>query len=334
MRIGGTEIARGKRASVDIRLPRLYTHEHMSLSVHVVRGRRDGPTLLVTAALHGDEINGIEIVRRLLERKRISSLRGTLICVPVVNVFGLLRRERYLPDGRDLNRAFPGTSTGSLAGRVAHVISDEILPQADYLIDLHTGSSHRANLPQTRIAPSQEGSNIHRLAEAFGAPVILEAPLRDGSLRGAAHARGIPGIVYEAGEALRHDDISIRAGVNGILNVMAELGMVPHRSRRRIVPYLARSSRWVRATASGIVRMYARLGDRVHEGQILAVIGDPLGERSVEVTAPRDGIVIGKLRLPLVFEGEALFHLGFFAELDSVEEQLEALAELYEPQVL
>jgi len=293
------------------------------MPVHVICGRKAGPTLFVSAAIHGDELNGVEIIRRLLRRKVIGTVRGTLIAVPIVNVHGFLDQSRYLPDRRDLNRSFPGSPRGSIAARLANRFIEEIVSKADYGIDLHTGAINRANLPQIRANLDDE--RTLEIAHAFGAPVLIDADIRDGSLRASAAESGFPVLIYEAGEALRFDETSIRAGLRGIFNVMRHIGMLPHReSRRPVVPVVARATRWVRASSSGIVANRVALGGRVAEGDRLATIGDPLGHREDAVLAPFDGIVIGRSNLPLAHEGDALFHLGSFRDVPKAEDVVES----------
>lgn len=314
VRIGGQDIAPGEQKSVDIPLAAMYTHTDVGLTVHVINGKRPGPCLLLTAAVHGDEINGVEIIRRVLGIKELSKLRGTLLAIPVVNVHGFLNQARYLPDGRDLNRCFPGSEKGSLAGRVAHTLSNEILDHCTHCIDLHTGARHRTNLPQIRVDLS--GDETRQLAMAFGSPVILDAKLREGSLRQTAADKNIPLLLYEAGEALRFDEFSIRAGTRGVINVMRELSMLPRKTRARKVSdvAIADDSRWVRAPSSGVMRTMVRLGARVKKGTILAYITDPVGLAQVPVYSPAEAIVIGLTHLPLVHEGEALFHLANYSK--------------------
>ncbi|MCP1326797.1 succinylglutamate desuccinylase/aspartoacylase family protein, partial [Halomonas sp. 707D4] len=223
--IAGHTLQPGQRQQIDVPVARLYTHTPLHISIEVVHGRKPGPVMLVCGGIHGDEINGVEIVRRLLRSRSINSLRGTLIAVPVVNVFGFLQHTRYLPDRRDLNRCFPGSDNGSLGGRIAALLREEIVDHATHIIDLHTGAIHRTNLPQIR-AQLEPGSETARMADAFGAPVILNAELREGSLRHYAQNRGIPVLTYEAGEALRFDEWAIAPGVRGILRVMRRLGML------------------------------------------------------------------------------------------------------------
>ena len=310
--IGDARIMPGTRATVDIPLASMYTHSTVSLTMHVVNGRQPGPVLFVCAAIHGDEINGVEIIRQLMLSKQLSRLRGTLVAIPVVNVHGFLNQQRYLPDGRDLNRSFPGSPSGSLAGRVAHTFLDDIVKRCTHGIDLHTAARHRANLPQIRADLSN--GDCRDLAEAFGVPVIIDSKMRNGSLRENAAEAGIPVIVYEAGEALRFDEFSIRAGVRGIKNVLRSLGMLAKKSGGKAVEKLvvAEDTRWIRAPESGIVRPRVDLGARVVKDQVLASITDPLGVSETDVLSHDEGVVIGISRLPLIHEGEALMHLASY----------------------
>lgn len=314
--IGKQEVLPGTSKSINLPIADLYTATSLSMPVRVICGRQAGPTAFVSAAVHGDEINGVDIIRRFLSAKALSRLRGSLILVPVVNVHGFLDRSRYLPDRRDLNRCFPGTPTGSIAARLAYVFTTQVAFKADFGIDLHTGAVDRSNLPQIRVTRGDESAA--ELAAAFGAPVIIGAAERDGSLRSAAAKRGIPVIVYEAGEALRFDELSIRAGVRGIMRVLRARDMLPGRKTQKVrQPVTASSSTWVRAPSSGIVTQRGALGRRVKKGEMLAVITDPLGERSDPLISPINGLIIGRSNLPLAHEGEALFHVASF---DSVTE--------------
>jgi uncharacterized protein len=334
--IAGQTIRPGSRQLVELQLPLLYTHTPVVMSAQVIRGRRDGPCLFVSAAVHGDEINGVEIIRRLIRSPACRHLRGTLIAVPIVNVYGFVRQSRYLPDRRDLNRSFPGSEKGSLAARLAHAFLEQVVSNADFGIDLHTGAIHRENLPQIRASFEEQGTE-ERLAKAFGSPVILNADLRDGSLRDAARNLGVPVLVYEGGEALRFDELVIRAGVRGIFGVMRELGMLrpaaKSRSRRQPEPVVARSSQWVRAPQSGILRAAKPLGSRVAKQELLGWIADPLGDNEVPVEAPVAGVIIGKVNLPLVTEGEALYHIARFAETGNAAEVVEQFQAAHDPEM-
>jgi predicted deacylase len=309
--IGGVSIAPGERRTVNLPVANLYTNAPVNLPVIVHHGRKPGPTLFVSAALHGDEIIGIEIIRRLLTLPRLSEVRGTLLAVPIVNVPAFLIQSRYLPDRRDLNRSFPGNETGSLAARLARLFLDAIVGRCDYGIDLHTGAIHRPNLPQIR-ADLSNPENL-RLAKAFGAPMLLNSTPTEGTLREYTTRKGIPVLLYESSEALRFDETCIRIGVIGVQNVMHALDMLPPPDEilvRSAEPVIARSATWCRAPASGILRTQVKLGERVCKGQTLGIVGDPWGEMESSVISPTDGLVIGRLNMPLVYEGDAIFHLA------------------------
>jgi hypothetical protein len=325
IRIGNVVIQPGERLTVDLPTAHLYTHTEMTMPVHVIHGKKPGPRLFVCAALHGDEINGVEVIRRLLQLKLLEHLHGTLLAIPIVNVFGFVNRTRYLPDRRDLNRAFPGSLKGSLTARLARLFMDEIVDKCTHGIDLHTGANHRINLPQVRAGLDDPATE--RMARAFGAPVIIDARLRDGSLRMAGAEKNIPTLVYEGGEALRFREGAITVGLRGIVNVMREIGLLHRRAKGKPAtePLVAQSTLWVRAPKSGILVSGVVLGARVKKGEILAVIADPFGEQEVKVRAPLPGIVIGRLNLPLVYSGDALFHLAVVERSAGIEAILEAL---------
>jgi uncharacterized protein len=319
--IGGTSVPRGTRTTVRLPIAPLYTLAAMAMPVHVVRGRRDGPRLFVSAAIHGDEILGVEIIRRLLGLRLLQQLRGTLIAVPVVNVYGYTARSRYLPDRRDLNRSFPGSPTGSMAARLAHLFMEEIVANSTHGIDLHTGAIDRTNLPHVRV--SLDRPDAVALARRFRVPLILHANLRDGSLRQTVLERGVPVLLYEAGEALRLDDRAVRIGLRGVVSVMRSLDMLPRTAPTRVTePLVARSSGWTRAEESGTLRLTRDVGDLVEEGEQVGTLTAPLGDMSTPVLSRDSGLLIGKTQLPLVYEGEALFHVARLDKPDTAEERL------------
>ena len=329
--IAGVSIEPGSRQSIDIPLPSFYTHSSVNMPVHVVHGRRSGPVLMVSAAVHGDEINGVEIIRRLLSHKFIDRIKGTLITIPVVNVYGFVSKSRYLPDRRDLNRSFPGSENGSMASRLANVVMTQIIPHCTHIIDLHTGAVNRENLPQIR-ANLQGEPDLEVLARAFGVPVILNAKLLEGSFREAAHAKGIGVLLYEAGEALRFDEVAIRAGAKGVIQVMRELGMRPKsKKQRKVEALVANTTRWVRAAQSGILRSLVATGSKVETGDLLGYINNPLGENTEELVSPVSGIIIGRTNLPLVFAGEALFNIASYEAVDRVAENIDAYHDELDP---
>ncbi len=328
--IGGTNVAPGTRRNIDLPIADLYTTTALHMPLQVICGRQAGPTAFISAAVHGDEINGVEIVRRLLEIKALERLKGNLLLVPVVNVHGFLDRSRYLPDRRDLNRCFPGSPTGSIAARLAHTFTEEVAFRADFGIDLHTGAIDRSNFPQIRVTRDDEAAL--ELAMAFGAPVVVGASEREGSLRSAAADRDIPVLVYEAGEALRFDELSIKAGIRGILRVLRTRGMLPRRRDGAANgTVVASATTWIRAPESGVVTRRVPLGSRVKKGTVLAVVTDPLGTRCETVTSPNGGIIIGRSNLPLAHEGDALFHLARFDSVKQAEDAVEEFATTHDP---
>ncbi|UFS63690.1 succinylglutamate desuccinylase/aspartoacylase family protein [Sulfurimonas sp. HSL-3221] len=327
--IAGITVARGERKVIPIPLPALYSEKRIDMPVEVVRGKRKGPTLFVSATVHGDELNGIEIIRRLLQLPQLAKLRGTIVAVPVVNPYGLIQHSRYLPDRRDLNRSFPGMQKGSLASRVAKIFMDEIVDKSDAGIDLHTGAVHRSNFPQVRA--NLEDETTLAMAEAFRAPVLMHSALRDGSLREAAVEKGVPILLYEGGEALRYDELSIRTGLKGIVHVMRHLGMLPKTTYtpKKLPTVTVNSSKWLRSPQSGLMRSFKGPGSFVKEGELLAQIDVPLQQEVIEVYAEFDGIIIGRLETPLVYEGDAIFHIATKEKAHSIShlEALEALDE-------
>ena len=333
--INGITITPGTRTSLDLPAGKLYTHLPVTIPVHVIMGKQTGPRLFISAAIHGDEINGVEIIRRLLKLPALKKLKGTIIALPIINIHGFINHSRYLPDRRDLNRSFPGTEKGSLAGRLANLFMQEIVSKSTHGIDIHTAAIHRNNLPQIRANLDDE--ETEKLARAFNVPVIISSNLRDGSLREAAAEYGIPMLLYEAGEALRFDEISIRAGVQGIINVMRELEMLPasrSKQKKKTDPVVARSSSWIRSPDSGIFRSMVPLGNRVKSGTLLGVVADPFGESENQILAPFSGIIIGRTNLPLVNEGDALYHVARFENIHEIEAKVDEFNEEYSPETM
>ena len=330
--IGGVAVSPGQRQTIDVRVAPMYTHDDLSISVQVIRGKNPGPALFISGAIHGDEINGVEIIRRVLQHRSLKSIRGTLLAIPIVNVYGFLNHMRYLPDGRDLNRSFPGSPKGSLTGRVANTFVEEIVSKCTHGIDLHTGSRHRSNFPQIRA--DLDDAEIYAMTEAFGVPLAIDAKIRDGSLRACSGDAGIPVILYEAGEALRFDEMYIRAGVKGVINVMRSIGMLPKSRSKKPPrpPIVSDQTSWLRAPESGILRTFAPLGGKVEKGQVIAMVADPLGTAEVPIVAPTNGVVIGRTNLPLVYEGDATFHIAQYGrKVGNVEKQVERFQEEHQP---
>ena len=322
--IGSEVVKPGEMKVIHLSLPGLHSDTSVTMPVHVVHGKKDGPILFLSAAIHGDEINGVEVIRRILSLRTISNLKGTLLAVPVVNVFGFDAHSRYLPDRRDLNRSFPGSQSGSLASRLANIFMTEIVERSDLGIDLHTAAIHRDNFPQIRADLKDE--KLNNLARVFAAPVLLHSAAPEGSLRNAAASESTSVMVYESGEALRFDEVSIRVAVRGILNVMREMEMIAKRKARKSKQTVVlRSSTWVRASKSGILRAKVKLGDMVLKGDVLGYVSDPAVQRDELIEAPLEGIIIGRTNLPLIYEGEALFHIGRSRQTSLLEEQVDTL---------
>ena len=332
--IAGIQVQPGTRQTIEVQVAKLYTHTPLHIPVEIVHGRRDGPVLMVCGAIHGDEINGVEIVRRVLTNTALRNVRGTLVAVPIVNIFGFVQRTRYLPDRRDLNRCFPGSESGSLGGRIAYLLRTQIMEHVTHIIDLHTGAIHRFNLPQIRA--ELKTPETARMAEAFAAPIIINAGLREGSLRAYADSQNIPVITYEGGEALRFDEVVIASGVKGVMRVMRELKMTP--AKKSVKPprkrsEVAASSQWVRADIDGIMRPVAKLGQKIRKGQKLAMVADPFGASETAIISPCSGIVICVNNLPLVNEGEAIYHIARFDELGEAEKAMDYFRDSMESEV-
>ena len=306
--INNHEARAGRRTQLEIPIARLMSGTPVALPVIVLHGRYEGPTAWINAAIHGDELCGVEIVRRVLEEIDATSLHGTLIAVPVVNVHGFNNSDRYFPDRRDLNRSFPGSTRGSLASRVAHLMMTEIVQRCDVGIDLHTGSDHRTNLPQIRA--DLEDAPTRSLTEVFGAPVTIHSRTRDGSLRQAASDAGATVLLYEAGEALRFDEQAIQTGTDGVLRVLHHLEMIAAGPNPAAQTQFAKSTRWLRASRSGILDLAKGLGAVVGDGDEVAVIRDPFGKRLSRLRSPIAGIVIGGTEHPLVNRGDAVLHIA------------------------
>ncbi|QIK74973.1 succinylglutamate desuccinylase/aspartoacylase family protein [Nocardioides piscis] len=307
--IGTVRIRPGTIRNLELPITRLVTGADVSLPVRVVHGREDGPTIWVSAAIHGDEVVGVEVIRQVLATLDPKTFRGTLVAVPIVNVLGFMTGDRYLPDRRDLNRSFPGSARGSLAARIAHLFMVEVVAKCEVGLDLHTGSDRRSNLPQIRA--DLDDPLTRELAEAFAAPVMLHAKIRDGSLRHAARERGAKVLLYEAGEALRLDNYAIDAGVAGVRRVLAALGMTDPVDEPAPGPSVeSRTSGWVRARSTGIFHLEVGLGQRVNEGERLGALLDSFGKTLRIVRASWTGIVVGRTEQPLVNSGDALVHIA------------------------
>ena len=307
--IGGATVPPGSRLSIEFPVARLPHGAHAALPCMVVHGRRAGPTLWLTAAVHGDELTGVEVIRRVLARVKTRALSGTILAVPMVNVFGITEGSRYLPDRRDLNRSFPGSAKGSLAARLAHLLMTEIVSRGDYGVDIHSGSDHRENLAQVRA--NLKDPDTLALALAFGAPILIDARERAGSLRGEAAARGSRVLLFEAGAPHRFDEAGVAVGEAGVLRVLGALGMTPSAPLDHRTPTLvSHKTAWSRAARGGLFRVEVDLGARVAKDAHLGTVADVFGGNSSKVTARVAGLVIGLRRNPVVYQGDALAHVA------------------------
>ncbi|MEE9416078.1 MAG: succinylglutamate desuccinylase/aspartoacylase family protein [Acidimicrobiales bacterium] len=308
LEFAGQQIKPGRRKQVELPIAKMASGTQVSLPVIVVHGKTDGPSIWLDAAIHGDEINGIEIIRRVLRKVDARTLAGTIYAVPTVNVHGFLANDRYMPDRRDLNRSFPGSARGSLASRIAYLFMNEIVSRCELGIDLHSGSGDRKNLPQIRA--DLTNARTRDLAAAFGAPVMISAKTRGGSIRAVAAKRGKTVLLYEAGEASRYDMESIELGEAGVERVIAELGMIEPCEACEIEPRIAGGSHWIRARRSGLFLSAVELGQQLELGDTVGVIHDSLGNRRARMTTRAPGVVIGLMQRPLVNQGDALMHVA------------------------
>lgn len=332
LKIGNEEFALGERKRTQLEVASLYDYTKIHIPIEVIRGKEEGPTIFISAAIHGDEINGVEIIKRLLKRKDLKKIKGTLIAIPIVNVFGFNNKSRYLPDRRDLNRCFPGSSRGSLGARLAKIFMKEVVSKCTHGIDLHTGAINRTNLPQIRACLDDD--ETQSLAKSFGVPVTINSKIRDGSLREAARKRNVKTLLFEGGEALRFDENVISAGVKGCIAVMQNIGMLPKpvskkQGRPRKTVFKANYSYWERASHSGSFRLHKSLGDYVEEGEKLATISSPFGDDPHYILAQQSGIIIGLSTIPLVNKGDAMIHIGAFNNSKRVERAIGDFEDIY-----
>ncbi len=309
MTIGGVDVAAGEVRKVSLRAARLPTGTWAAIQLVVIRGRRAGPTVFLSGAIHGDELVGVMAVRAIIPHLDPETLEGTVIAAPMVNVFGLLTGSRNLPDGRDLNRSFPGGETGSLARRMAHLFIREVVRRSNYGIDFHSAAQGRTNLPQLRA--DLRDPVVCDMVRAFGAPIALHARLRDGSLRQVSRDLGVKVLLFESGEALRHDPGGVAIAVDGTLRVLSHLGILKGVPSSASPPTrLAWRSSWLRASRSGLVELRVGLGDSVQEGQTVARVMAVLGDEATEIRAKNAGVVVGVATRPLLHRGDAVVHIA------------------------
>jgi predicted deacylase len=310
IQFGSNTFVPGAASRVNYNVGNLPSGTRVAIHMEVIRSPNPGPHVMVIGGVHGDEINGVEIVRRTLEHNLYQHLSaGTVIAVPLLNVYGFINFSRDVPDGKDVNRSFPGTLAGSLASRVARIISKNVLPQVDVIIDCHSGSHNRFNFPQVRVSKGDDIS--FDLAKAFNPPFILHKGLLRGSLRKTARLANKPCLIYEGGEALRLDGFSIARGVTGIERTLNHLGMLNTAFAKLPSPIEIAHTSWIRAAHAGLFIWSKSSGSPVRKGEPLGTIGDPYGTNKLIVTSNRDGYLLGHTNAPLVNQGDALFHVGY-----------------------
>lgn len=307
IQINGDIVSSGENKLLRIEIARLPTGTLIDIPVHVFNAKKPGPTVLVQAGLHGDEINGVETLRRMLENNDFKISRGSVIVVPILNVFGFIHFSRDVPDGKDVNRSFPGTKTGSLASRIAYHYTQEILPQIDYGIDLHTGGGQRHNFPQIRYTDGDEASSM--LAKNFNAPFSFASNLISGSFRKTANKMGKPIAVYEAGESMRFDENAILMGIRGIKNVLYHFRMIEETQEQKESIALI-SRKWVRAPRAGMFIPEIENGGEMKKGKTIGRVTDTYAKKHKSIKAPFDGHVICINHQAVVNQGDALFHVG------------------------
>ncbi|WP_027137878.1 succinylglutamate desuccinylase/aspartoacylase family protein [Gaetbulibacter saemankumensis] len=306
-----TKVYPSESKEVNFDVANLHTSSNVNVPVIIERAKKPGPIVLFTAGIHGDEVNGVEIVRQLISKGINKPKIGTIICMPVINIFGFINLKREFPDGRDLNRVFPGTADGSLASRVAYKLIAEIIPHVDYIIDFHTGGAGRFNAPQIRI--SKENKDLNELAKVFGAPFVLYSKNLNKSFRNSCYKMGKPMLLFEGGKSYHIDESVTASGVNGSKRLLQHLGMLNTKLKARKPKndtVFINESRWIRANYSGMFRASIAIGSLVKKGDILGNITDPYGKFNHPVKAPHSGYIINVNESPIVYQGDALFHIS------------------------
>lgn len=301
----------GQSKTIDMEIARLHTMTKLKIPIIVERSKVDGPTVLFSAGLHGDEINGVEIVRQIIAQKINKPKCGTIICIPVINMFGFVNQKREFPDGRDLNRVFPGTKNGSLASRFAYYLQQEILPHVDYVLDFHAGGASRFNAPHIRIVPNDE--KLKKLAEIFDAPFVLYSKNIAGSFRTICQKQGVQILLFEGGKSLDFNDDITSVGVEGAKRFLSHLNMLnPQKKTSKPVnkTLFIESSQWIRAKYSGMFHGKVHVGAWVEKGQLLATISDPFGKVEHKHKAPHAGYLINVNQAPFVYQGDAIYHIS------------------------
>jgi predicted deacylase len=311
LEILGKKIALGESKTVSFNVAKLHTQNTIDVPVIIERSKKPGPTILITAGIHGDEVNGVEIVRQIIAKGINKPQRGTIICIPIINVFGFIHMDREFPDGRDLNRVFPGSKTGSLASRVAHKLMTEIVPHADLILDFHTGGADRFNAAQIRIINNEKA--LDQLATVFGAPFVLYSKNLNKSFRNACYKKGIPILLFEGGKSFNIDSNITNTAVNGAKRVLHHLGMLPKKfkvSQPKKSCVFISESKWIRANFSGMFKAIVKINSKVKKGDVIGNITDPYGSFNHFVKAPNDGYIFNINESPIIYQGDAIFHIS------------------------
>jgi predicted deacylase len=310
LEILGEKIPLGKSTTVTFEVAKLHTRNTLDVPIIIERSKKPGPTVLITAGIHGDEINGVEIVRQIIAKGINKPKTGTTICVPVINVFGFLNMDRLFPDGRDLNRVFPGSSNGSLASRVANFVMTEIVPHADFVIDFHTGGSDRFNAAQIRII--RDEPMLSELAHVFGAPFIFYSKNLNKSFRNSCYKLGVPMLLFEGGKSFNIHNTITNTGVNGAKRILNHLGMLKPKfkvSKPKAKAVIIEDSKWLRAKFSGMFKATVAINTYVEKDQVLGNITDPYGSFNHFVKAPNSGYIFNVNESPIIYQGDAIFHI-------------------------
>lgn len=307
----GKKVVLGESAKVSFSVAKLHTQNTIDVPVIIERSKKPGPTVLITAGIHGDEVNGVEVVRQIISKGINKPKKGTIICIPVINVFGFIHMDREFPDGRDLNRVFPGAKSGSLASRVAHKLMTEIVPHADLVLDFHTGGADRFNAAQIRIIKNEVV--LDELAQVFGAPIIYYSKNLNKSFRNTCYKLGIPMLLFEGGKSFHIDNTVTNTGVNGTKRVLDHLGMLNRKfkvskPKKNCIKIL--DSKWIRANHSGMFKAIVDVNTLVKKGDVLGNITDPYGSFNHFVKAPNNGYIFNVNESPIIYQGDAIFHIS------------------------
>jgi hypothetical protein len=310
LNILGEKVALGQSRQLSFNVAKLHTQTTIDVPVIIERSKKPGPTVLITAGIHGDEVNGVEIVRQVIAKGINKPSIGTIICIPVINVFGFIQMDREFPDGRDLNRVFPGSKSGSLASRVAHKLMTEIVPHVDYILDFHTGGADRFNSAQIRISKGE--AKLKKLAKIFGAPFIFHSKNLSKSFRNSCYKLGVPILLYEGGKSFHIDYNITNTGVNGVKRILAHLEMLAKKfkvSAPKKKCVIIEESKWIRANYSGMFKSSVSVNAKVKRNDVIGHITDPYGSFHNYVKAPNNGYIFNVNQSPIIYQGDAVFHI-------------------------